>query len=339
MPRIGPRRIRLDTHRVAQGYPAAAQATRSGVAHFVSTHRSRARSKSVRTRSGVCWKVWRFAKVTLTFPSSIAAVCTTSFETIQVLARCLKTTVESPDRRQALLILNNLCIPVENKAAILFGEPCAVLLNALLSLIRNRVAESYLATVALLNLSYLPDDHAKRTLYNFVAENDDTTEVASSYGCQSPSDDPFSTIRIVESLLKDFVPYVHLKVNSAEQQCCRWSMNFIRNLASVPELALSIGTTTAIPILAVRCLVQSDLANIHTWTRDSLQDACLVLLVLVCVIDDAVRVLHSSKAVAEQLVTICNELEKRQGIHQVRAIALRNRLDEMDSSQSIGYSV
>jgi hypothetical protein len=139
-------------------------------------------------------------------------------------------------------------------------------------------------------------------------------------------------------LLKDFVPYVHLKVNSAEQQCCRWSMNFIRNLASVPELALSIGTTTAVPMLAVRCLAQSDLTSIQTWTRDSLQDACLVLLVIVCAID-AVRVLHSSKDVAEQLVTVCNELEKRQGIHQVRAIALRNRLDEMDSSQSIGYSV
>ena len=81
---------------------------------------------------------------------------------------CLHSNVSTNDRRQSLLILNNLCIPIENKAAIIFGEPFEVLMEALLALVRDRSSESYLALVTLLNLSYIQDDHGKVAIYNFV---------------------------------------------------------------------------------------------------------------------------------------------------------------------------
>lgn len=272
---------------------------------------------------------------------SVPAVCTTSFATIQALVTCLKATAAAPDRRQALLIINNLCIPTENKAAILFGEPCEPLLSALLELIRDRHAESYLAAVVLLNLSYLPDDHAKTTLYNFVPSrvHNQNGEAASQYSYQLPGDDPHSTIRTLESLLKDYVPYLNHKVNSVEQQCCRWSMNVLRNLVTVPEFASAVGTKTAIPVLAVLCLSHADASNLKAWTRDSLEDACLVLLVRVCKIEASVVALKENKSALDQLLTVCEELEGTQGIHQARAGALFERLDEVNSTHSIGYSV
>jgi hypothetical protein len=274
----------------------------------------------------------------LVYSHSVPAVCTTSFATIQALVTCLKPTVAATDRRQAILIINNLCIPTENKAAILFGEPCDTLLTALLELIRNRQAESYLATVALLNLSYLQDDHAKTMLYNYVPARDNG-EAATKYTYQLPGDNPYSTIRTVESLLREYVPYANQKINSVEQQCCRWSMNVVRNLVSVPDNALAVGTKTAIPALAAQCLSGADTTNLKKWTRDSLEDACLMLLVRVCKIDKCLNVLKKDQTATDQLVAVCEELEDAQGIHQTRAVALLERFDEETSCRSVGFSV
>ena len=138
-----------------------------------------------------------FCLINLLCLQSVPAVCTTSFKTVEVLVTCLHGNVSMNDRRQALLILNNLCIPIENKAAIIFGEPYEVLMDALLAIVRSRSNESYLALVTLLNLSYIQDDHGKVALYNFVPKlnTGGTSDAASQYGAQLPIDNPLSTIR------------------------------------------------------------------------------------------------------------------------------------------------
>lgn len=177
-------------------------------------------------------------------------------------------------------------------------------------------------------------------LFNYVPVYDDNTnEAASTYSYQLPEDDPHSTIRTLESLLKECVPYVNQKVNSVEQQCCRWSMNVIRNLVTVSENAVAVGTKTAIPVLAVQCLSHADTSNLKKWTRDSLEDACLMILVHVCKIETCLNAMKQNQTATDKLMTILEELEETQGIHRTRAVALMDRFDESTGSRSVGYSV
>ena len=259
---------------------------------------------------------------------------------------CLHRNVSMNDRRQALLILNNLCIPIENKAALIFGEPFEELMDALLAIVRNRSSESYLALVTLLNLSYIQDDHGKIAIYNYIPKvNTSGTNVdaASQYGAQLPIDNPLSTIRSLESILQDYVPYVirRRKVNSVELQCCRWSLNIIRNLIStIPAFCIAVGQQTAIPALSVQCLAKSDTTNLGTWTRDSIEDACLMILIHICRSDECVQILQQNVVAMDELLAICEEIKNTNpGIHQLRATALLDRLGESNCSQSVGYSV
>jgi hypothetical protein len=259
---------------------------------------------------------------------------------------CLHGNVSMNDRRQALLILNNLCIPIENKAAILFGEPFELLVDALLAIVRSRSIESYLALVTLLNLSYIQDDHGKVAMFNFVPKLNTgkaNNDAASQYGAQLPIDNPLSAIRTLESILQDYVPYVirRRKVNSVELQCCRWSLNVIRNLIStIPAFSIAVGQHTAIPALSVQCLAKSDTTNLGTWTCDSIEDACLMILIHICRYDDCIHLLKQNVVVMDELLAICEEIKNTNpGIHQLRATALLDRLEESNCSQSIGYSV
>lgn len=273
----------------------------------------------------------------------VPAVCTTSFKTAEVLVTCLHSNVSMNDRRQTLLILNNLCIPIENKAALIFGEPFEELMDALLAIVRSRSSESYLALATLLNLSYIQDDHGKVAIYNYIPDRRKTFDAASQYGAQVPIDNPLSTIRTLESILQDYVPYVirRRKVNSVELQCCRWSLNIIRNLIStIPAFCMAIGQQTSIPALSVQCLSKSDTTNLGSWTRDSIEDACLMILIHVCRFDECVQLLQQNVVAMDELLAICEEIKRtKPGIHQLRATALLDRLEESNCSQSIGYSV
>lgn len=286
----------------------------------------------------------------------VPAVCTTSFATIEALVTCLHSSVPVNDRRQSLLVINNLCIPIENKAAIIFGEPFELLMNSILQLVQTRSTESYLALVALLNLSYIQDDHAKAVMFNYVlkAPNASSTmEGRNNYGFQLPIDNMLSSTRILESMIQDYIPYVDRQrgVNSIELQCCRWSMNVIRNLiATSPTHSTAIAQRTKIPFLAIQFLTKSDPTNLATWTRDSLEDASLMVLIHICRFDECVNVLKSNSAAVDQLIAFCKEMKNmRIGIHPLRASALLDRLQtplqveednvHRDCSQSVGYSV
>lgn len=244
------------------------------------------------------------------------------------------------DRRQALLILNNLCIPIENKAALIFGEPFEELMDALLAIVRSRTSESYLALATLLNLSYIQDDHGKVAIYNYISKLNEPSgknvDAASQYGALLPIDNPSSTVRILESILQDCVPYVirRREANSVELQCCRWSLNIIRNLIStIPAFCIAIGQQTAIPALSVQCLAKSDTTNLGTWTRDSIEDACLMILIHVCQSDECVQLLQKNVVAMDELLSICEEIKStKPGIHQLRATALLERLEESNCS-------
>jgi hypothetical protein len=93
-------------------------------------------------------------------------VCTTKFDIVSDLSHVI-CIGDKQERRQAVLIVNNLVIPRENKAAILLGEPVHALLPALLRIIQHRTSETYLSTVCLFNLSFLQPD-GKSILMDYV---------------------------------------------------------------------------------------------------------------------------------------------------------------------------
>lgn len=96
----------------------------------------------------------------------VAMVCTTEWNVVDLLTKCLLNqnpcasgddTMNNNARRIACLILNNLSIPYENKAVMIFGPGSTNLIENLVQIIRLRLPETYLACICLTNLSYLDD--------------------------------------------------------------------------------------------------------------------------------------------------------------------------------------
>ena len=261
----------------------------------------------------------------------VPLVCTTRLDTIGALLPCISSPTLT-DRRKSLLILNNLCIPVANKAAILLGEPLQPVVTALLDVIRQRQAESYLAAVCLFNLSFLQD--GKALLFSFVPTEPPQQQPQSSYRHYAPTDNPISLLRTLESGMQEFLPYVitansdtdnngddhHPPVKSVERQAVRWCMGLFRNLASaVPEHAVTLARHTRIPAMAIACLHDASLSiHLNLWTRDSLMDASLMLLVHIAQ-HDATTLRHTE---TDMLLQVLERLHGRGGIHETRAMAL-----------------
>lgn len=228
---------------------------------------------------------------------------------------------------------------------ILFGGSSSPLLTAYLSLIRARTPDCYLALVGLVNLSVLVDEQAKAMLLNFVPEvpKEESSDISSDYTFQLPANNPYSLVRTLENVLRDYVPYLqtHHNINSVEQQCCRWSMNALRNLATVQDNAVVMATKSAIPEYAVDCLRCANCTNLKDWTRDSLEDAALMLLVHLGKDDDCLVTMRQNSKLRQDIHAICDELvEKGKGIHRTRAIALKERFVEALAEKSeMGYTV
>lgn len=245
------------------------------------------------------------------------------------------TTGNANDRRQALLILNNLCIPTGNKNAILFGDSVEDLLTALCNVIRARLNESYLSIAVLTNLSSFQDDHAKVMLLNFVVSSAPKETAPETYKLKLPIDDPDSLLRTLEALLTDYAPYSQQE--SVEQQGCRWAVNVMRNLVTVDENAISVAKTS-IPAIAVQFLTIAKL-DLKKWTRDSLEDASLMLLVHLGKLDTCLELLTPNESLVQATIEVLEKIQETEGIHQKRAEALVERLEEARSTRSVGYSV
>jgi hypothetical protein len=155
-----------------------------------------------------------------------------------------------------------------------------------------------------------------------IGDCDEDSDVQSGYKChKAPSDNEKSLLRVVEALLMDFTPYLQKQmehelrqqqqqasasslspsssshrqskpVSTVEAATTRWCIAMLRNLATVPENAQIIATTTAIPLLTAHCLIMSTSAlpqfnssgsgsssnDLSHWARDSLEDSSLMLL-------------------------------------------------------------
>lgn len=285
----------------------------------------------------------------LLFAFSMPIVCTTRFNAVGAISRCIDpeacSSSSSSDRRRALLILNNLCIPVENKAAILLNpKPLQQLIPALLKLLRKRVPESYLAMVCLYNLSFLQD--AKLLFFSFVpaVEQNDNNEGLESYRQYAPTDNPISLLRTVESAMKEFIPYlVQLQeqqalggsgsirsrsfrlTDSVEWEVIRFGMGMFRNLVTKKENAIVAATETVLPTLAIQSLQVSN-RDLSLWSRDSLEDASLMLLVHLAQHDECIKSLQQN-IWNDETRQVLQSLHGKGGIHETRAMALLRLLE------------
>jgi len=96
----------------------------------------------------------------------VPIVCTTEWNVVDLLTKCLfsqnphdsgNDTVQNNARRIACLTLNNLSIPYENKAVMMFGPGSTTLIESLVQIMRLKLPETYLVCICLMNLSFLDD--------------------------------------------------------------------------------------------------------------------------------------------------------------------------------------
>lgn len=241
------------------------------------------------------------------------------------------------DRRQALLILNNLCIPSENKRTMLLGSSRDALLSTLMEILRKKLPECHLVTAALFNLSFYEETKAMLLHYvPTVSLKHTENETPEEYSFSQPSQKQDSLLRILEQTVREFLPYyvkhcgmvgkvppgTKLPV-SVEASTLRWTMCFMRNLATDPEHAHLLATTTTLPGAALQILqVAADLTDLSQWSHDSLPEACLVLWVwLVQSSEDTCRHLYRQYGEDSELSAIkaLEPITQEPGIHGVRA--------------------
>jgi hypothetical protein len=236
------------------------------------------------------------------------------------LAPCLSPDASQGDRRKALLILANLCIPVDCKAVLLLPRPSDDLFPPLLNLIRKRHSDCYLSAAVLFNLSHLDDGKTRLMLYGTPPD-----KVLDTYEHHSPENNPYSVLRTLESLLIDYVPVVvsNGPVHSVQAEAARWVFGVFRNLATLPENATTL-SQTKIPFLALQCLLATS-KPLDQWTKDSLEDACGMLLLHLARHDECISAL-SEQLDAASLHAFQQKLAGLGGIHELRAQTLCKRL-------------
>lgn len=259
----------------------------------------------------------------------IPVMCTTRYDIISKLIPCMTSKSLATDRRQALLLVSNLCVPPENKAAIMLGEPAKNLLPVLLDIVTNRLPESYLATVCLFNLSFL--EESKQFLFTYVPpEMPGDKESKLDYHHYAPIQDPTSLLRTLEAAMKEFLPFVvslpenQRHVMSVEGEVIRYAMGVFRHLSTIDDIAIKIAKETIIPGVAVQCLKASLGKDLALWKRDSMEDACLMLLVRLSQHgEECIEVLRS-----DETESVLASLKGRGGIHETRATALLRLLQQ-----------
>mmetsp|Transcript_8727 Transcript_8727/g.11567 ORF Transcript_8727/g.11567 Transcript_8727/m.11567 type:complete len:382 (-) Transcript_8727:252-1397(-) len=263
----------------------------------------------------------------------VPIVCSKSFDVMTALLPCLSPVASGIDRRQALLLLNNFCIPKENKQHMLLGEARDSLLNSLLLIFQKRLPEAHIAAACLYNLSFL--EQAKIMLISYMPEDslNRVGSARSSYSFHSPTTKENSLLRIIEEMVIHFSPYMskayQKKVSTVEVATVRWAMAVMRNLVTVQENAAIIASTTKFPQLAAQYLQESSRKMEH-WTVDSLEDSSLLfLLMLIQSGDDSCKAMDT-----KELRTALAKVSKLPGIHGVRAGVIIQRMDEVAAASN-----
>jgi hypothetical protein len=263
----------------------------------------------------------------------IVAVVNSEQESVfQGLQPCLSPLASEADRRQALLLLNNLCIPMQNKAFILLGDQADTVLSSLMIILQNKLPEAYLAAACLFNLSYLPD--AKKMLFYYAPvvapenmrsrnrfDRGDSTE----QGAQATQS--LILFRVVEEMCNAYAPALEKKEHSADTEAIRWSIAFVRNLATEAVLGSTIAHDSVFPTLAVQYLKSHAPEDMARWTQHSMPDVCLSLIWHLVVFEDCLEPLLAQDT-QDALLT----LQGRGGIHEMWARAVLNKLQAEENA-------
>jgi hypothetical protein len=291
-------------------------------------------------RTAALQKLYRFTD-RKSYKNRVPVVASTRFHTLEALVPCLATDVPAQDRRQALLIINNLCIPVENKRTIMLGPNRDEILGAMLEILRQRLPESHLVAASLFNLSFYKE--TKGALMHYVPSVDlkhSMTDTPEEYTFSQPTQKQDSLLRIVESVVTDFLPFYleHQKVSTPKQKSApssveaatlQWCMCLLRNLATKADHASLLATTTQLPAAALQVLQACQATDLVLWSHDSLPEACLVLWVwLVQSSPEARSYLQEHFGMQAELSApqILQPLANQDGIQAIRAKMILVRL-------------
>jgi hypothetical protein len=229
-------------------------------------------------------------------------VCTSKWNIIGALADCL---ANKTDRRAACLGLNNLSIPFENKAVMVFGPSSTKLLDAVLNVIIEGHTESYLCCILLMNLSYLEDAKVKLVRYGIYNKD--------------PSETKKSLITTMELLLQTRSRFLTREVLSVEGEALRWATGLLRNLSTIHEGA-SLIVKTNIPAFIISNVRDSP-KPLYQWTKDSLEDLSLQVLINLAKDAESLQVLKEMNT-----ANAFDSIVGQGGIHDVRASFLQMRL-------------
>ena len=260
------------------------------------------------------------------FCDRVPVVCSKKFDTMNALVPCLSPDASHTDRRQALLLLNNLCIPQDNKKQILLGERRDVMLHSLLLILQRRLPEVHIAAASLYNLSFL--EETKLMLLQYTPPPSLMMGEEGSAISKSQS----SLLRIVEDMVVDFTPCLSLgtrkTTSTVEAASVRWCMALMRNLVTERDNATIVAAKTKFPVLAAQILLESD-GDLSHWKRDSVEDSSLLLLLLLVRTggDEACRAMDCG-----ELRAACHAVSQYPGIHGVRAGVIAQRLEEVQPS-------
>jgi hypothetical protein len=142
-------------------------------------------------------------------------------------------------RHLSLLSLNNLSIPLENKKLMTEVECLGIMLPALMNVIASDASESYLACIALMNMSFLESA---------------IVDIACFDGFLST----------IEKLLQ---------VNKSSSEGTRWACGLLKNLSrSSPGAAVILNSNIPRTVLG---LIAKTTVNSSRWANHSMEDFVL----------------------------------------------------------------
>ncbi|GMI26735.1 hypothetical protein TrCOL_g4226 [Triparma columacea] len=159
------------------------------------------------------------------------------------IIECIRMSEGDP-RHLALLTLNNLSIPSENKRAFIEEERKDEVMGILVHIIKDDPAESYLACICAMNLSFL----------------ESSIPSISSYPGLLPT---------LTTLLSEGVS---AKAGSGKSESVRWAAGLLKNLSRDKEAAIDIAETS---ILSSLLTTLKNPSSASRWSSNSTEDFAL----------------------------------------------------------------
>merc|ERR1711971_1078759 len=166
----------------------------------------------------------------------------------------------------ALLALNNLSIPTENKRVMALGPSSGAILGGLCKVMAEGEKGSYLCCICLMNLSF-PEENISTILQHSTALG------KSEY--IPPLQNSDSLVCMLEQVLKKSSAV--LKPAQCESERLRWACGLIKNLSRSEENADLLGKTD-IPNCIVGNILQKPDIPPSRWPFNSLEDFSLFVI-------------------------------------------------------------